>query len=259
MVDSREFARPLDLLAELAGDGPARELAIGAGRVALPLTARGVRVSGIELARARDSQSHAARSGARRRTPDPSRPPDGPVERRIPRDRLPMAGLSISPMTLIAVAAMVVSGGHPGRSHGSTGAPAPPQEDIPMTTRRRLIATGLRMVAITGAAMPAAASGTCAGNAAAYTLSEAAQKHAAPPMTATATASSVCSRKRPRPPFRTRFPGCRLSQHPVVGDDTGCTSVRRRRVSRPAYQTRSSVRSTHTSTSAFPSYGGPVR
>ena len=44
-----------------------------------------------------------------------------------------------------------------------------------MTTRRRLIATGLALVAITGAAMPAAASGTCAGDAAAYTLSEAAR------------------------------------------------------------------------------------
>jgi len=39
----------VDLLAELAGDGPALELAIGTGRVALPLRARGVAVSGIEL------------------------------------------------------------------------------------------------------------------------------------------------------------------------------------------------------------------
>lgn len=37
------------LLAELAGDGQALELAVGTGRVALPLSARGVRVSGIEL------------------------------------------------------------------------------------------------------------------------------------------------------------------------------------------------------------------
>jgi SAM-dependent methyltransferase len=36
-------------LARLAGDGPALELAIGTGRVAVPLTARGVPVSGIEL------------------------------------------------------------------------------------------------------------------------------------------------------------------------------------------------------------------
>jgi SAM-dependent methyltransferase len=39
----------VDLLAELAGDGAALELAIGTGRVALPLAARGVPVSGIEL------------------------------------------------------------------------------------------------------------------------------------------------------------------------------------------------------------------
>ncbi len=39
----------VDLLARLAADGPALELAIGTGRVAVPLAARGVRVSGIEL------------------------------------------------------------------------------------------------------------------------------------------------------------------------------------------------------------------
>jgi len=39
----------VDLLAELAGDGPALELAIGTGRVAVPLRERGVPVSGIEL------------------------------------------------------------------------------------------------------------------------------------------------------------------------------------------------------------------
>ncbi len=39
----------VDLLAELAGDGAALELAVGTGRVALPLAARGVPVSGIEL------------------------------------------------------------------------------------------------------------------------------------------------------------------------------------------------------------------
>ena len=40
------------MLAELAGDGAALELAVGTGRVALPLVARGVRVSGIELSSA---------------------------------------------------------------------------------------------------------------------------------------------------------------------------------------------------------------
>lgn len=39
----------VDFLARLAGDGPALELAIGTGRVAVPLLALGVPVSGIEL------------------------------------------------------------------------------------------------------------------------------------------------------------------------------------------------------------------
>jgi SAM-dependent methyltransferase len=39
----------VDFLAELAGDGVALELGIGTGRVALPLSQRGVRVSGIDL------------------------------------------------------------------------------------------------------------------------------------------------------------------------------------------------------------------
>ncbi|TQM64970.1 class I SAM-dependent DNA methyltransferase [Humibacillus xanthopallidus] len=39
----------LDVLAELAGSGPALELAIGTGRVGVPLRTRGVPVSGIEL------------------------------------------------------------------------------------------------------------------------------------------------------------------------------------------------------------------
>ena len=40
------------LLAELADGGPALELAIGTGRIAAPLAARGVPVSGIELSKA---------------------------------------------------------------------------------------------------------------------------------------------------------------------------------------------------------------
>jgi ubiquinone/menaquinone biosynthesis C-methylase UbiE len=39
----------VDLLTDLAGDGPALEFAIGTGRVALPLSARGVPVHGIDL------------------------------------------------------------------------------------------------------------------------------------------------------------------------------------------------------------------
>jgi SAM-dependent methyltransferase len=38
----------IDLLAELAGDGAALEFAIGTGRIAVPLAARGVRVAGID-------------------------------------------------------------------------------------------------------------------------------------------------------------------------------------------------------------------
>ncbi len=39
----------VDFLAELAGDGAALELGIGTGRIALPLSQRGVRVHGIDL------------------------------------------------------------------------------------------------------------------------------------------------------------------------------------------------------------------
>jgi len=40
----------IDMLAELAGDGRALELGIGTGRIALPLSARGVEVHGIDAA-----------------------------------------------------------------------------------------------------------------------------------------------------------------------------------------------------------------
>ena len=46
----------VDFLAELVGDGPVLELAIGTGRVALPLAARGLAVSGIELSEPMVSQ-----------------------------------------------------------------------------------------------------------------------------------------------------------------------------------------------------------
>lgn len=39
----------VEFLAGLAGEGPALELAVGTGRVAVPLAARGIPVSGIEL------------------------------------------------------------------------------------------------------------------------------------------------------------------------------------------------------------------
>lgn len=44
--------RTVDLLAELADGQPALELGIGTGRIALPLSRRGVRVHGIELSEA---------------------------------------------------------------------------------------------------------------------------------------------------------------------------------------------------------------
>ncbi len=49
-------------LADLAGDGPALELAIGTGRVAIPLVERGVPVSGIELSQPMADQLRKKRS-----------------------------------------------------------------------------------------------------------------------------------------------------------------------------------------------------
>ena len=53
----------VDLLAHQAGGGPALELAIGTGRVALPLIERGVPVSGIELSQPMVDQLRAKRPG----------------------------------------------------------------------------------------------------------------------------------------------------------------------------------------------------
>src|SRR3712207_5592923 len=52
MFDLTAVAPVVDVLAELAGDGPALELGIGTGRITLPLARRGVPVHGIELSRA---------------------------------------------------------------------------------------------------------------------------------------------------------------------------------------------------------------
>jgi len=48
----------VDFLADLAGDGPALELAIGTGRVAIPVADRGIAVSGIELSEPMIDQLH---------------------------------------------------------------------------------------------------------------------------------------------------------------------------------------------------------
>lgn len=54
----------IDFLAELAGpDGSALEFAVGTGRVALPLAARGVRVSGIDLSAAMVARMREKPSG----------------------------------------------------------------------------------------------------------------------------------------------------------------------------------------------------
>src|SRR4051812_4924591 len=55
----------VDLLAELAGDGAALELGVGTGRIALPLSARGVPVHGIDLSTAMVTQLRA-KPGAER-------------------------------------------------------------------------------------------------------------------------------------------------------------------------------------------------
>jgi SAM-dependent methyltransferase len=53
----------VDFLAGLAGDGPALELGIGTGRIALPLAARGVRVHGIDLSDAMVARLRAKPGG----------------------------------------------------------------------------------------------------------------------------------------------------------------------------------------------------
>ena len=49
MFDPAVVGSVVDFLAGLAGDGPALELGIGTGRIAIPLSRRGVRVHGIDL------------------------------------------------------------------------------------------------------------------------------------------------------------------------------------------------------------------
>jgi SAM-dependent methyltransferase len=61
---SQEAIEPaVDFLAELADDGPALELGIGTGRIALPLAERGVRVSGIDLSEAMVARMRAKPGG----------------------------------------------------------------------------------------------------------------------------------------------------------------------------------------------------
>lgn len=59
MFEEAVLEPTVDFLAELAGDGAALELGIGTGRVALPLSQRGIRVHGIELSPAMVEQLRA--------------------------------------------------------------------------------------------------------------------------------------------------------------------------------------------------------
>ena len=63
MFDAEVVGATVDLLAELAGEGPALELGIGTGRIALPLAARGVTVHGIDLSRPMVAQLRAKPGG----------------------------------------------------------------------------------------------------------------------------------------------------------------------------------------------------
>lgn len=65
MFDAEVLGPTVDRLEGIAGDGAALELAVGTGRVALPLAARGVPVSGIELSTAMAGQLRA-KDGAQR-------------------------------------------------------------------------------------------------------------------------------------------------------------------------------------------------
>ena len=65
MFDPAVVGPTVDFLAELAGDGPALELGIGTGRIALPLSERGVTVSGIDLSEAMVARLRAKPAGDR--------------------------------------------------------------------------------------------------------------------------------------------------------------------------------------------------
>jgi hypothetical protein len=62
--DPAVIGRTVDFLAALAGAGPALELGIGTGRIALPLAARGIQVHGIDLSQAMTAQLERKPGGA---------------------------------------------------------------------------------------------------------------------------------------------------------------------------------------------------
>jgi SAM-dependent methyltransferase len=61
--DPKVVESAVDFLAALAGGGAALELGIGTGRIALPLSARGVRVYGIDLSEAMVARLRAKPGG----------------------------------------------------------------------------------------------------------------------------------------------------------------------------------------------------
>jgi SAM-dependent methyltransferase len=63
MFDPAVVNPAVDFLAQLAGDGPALELGIGTGRIALPLRDRGVEVHGIDLSEAMVARLRAKPGG----------------------------------------------------------------------------------------------------------------------------------------------------------------------------------------------------
>ena len=65
ITHSAASAACIDFLAALAGKGPALELGIGTGRVALPLAARGVDVRGIDASRRMVAKLRAKKGGKR--------------------------------------------------------------------------------------------------------------------------------------------------------------------------------------------------
>jgi SAM-dependent methyltransferase len=63
MFDAKAVGPVVDLLTELAGDGPALEFGIGTGRIALPLAQRGVPVHGIDMSKAMVARLRAKPGG----------------------------------------------------------------------------------------------------------------------------------------------------------------------------------------------------
>ena len=64
MFDPTAVDPVVEFLVELAGDGTALELGIGTGRIALPLTERGITVHGIDLSEAMVARLRAKPGGA---------------------------------------------------------------------------------------------------------------------------------------------------------------------------------------------------